>query len=112
MLQTGQLIALMALCIIFLFIGIYLGKMDERPKRLTVHEMRSIQCMQLIDGIRSEECWHVEICADNADFSGPNSCVVVEGFWPENEERMFFGESILQCLRTASIEVDRARSKA
>jgi len=68
---------------------------------------QDLACMTLIEAIRSQEGWCIEIIGDNPDFGGPNCIVEVFGEWKDaagkwlwREER-FTGDNLMACLTAA-----------
>lgn len=55
----------------------------------------------LIDQLRATEGAGVTICADNADFGGPNAVIEVCADWTNWEVARFPGATVLDCLKAA-----------
>lgn len=60
-----------------------------------------IKLSRAIEFLTEKECESVTINANNADFSGPNSCISYNGRATEYEDMMFFNDTVLQCLEDA-----------
>jgi hypothetical protein len=63
-----------------------------------------VKAGELIQELRNDEGSMVGICCDNADFDGPNSAIVVQGSWTDYQDKMIYGDSVIQCLETAVAE--------
>lgn len=59
------------------------------------------EALTLINALRAEEGDSVTLCADNADFGGPNAVIECFGSWTGWETRRIPGNSLLDCLRLA-----------
>jgi hypothetical protein len=75
----------------------------RRYRPMTREEGRAVQCMLLINKLREQEGWAVEIVGDNPDFGlGPNCVVSVFGDWEDSwTSKRFQGDDLLSTLRNA-----------
>lgn len=78
----------------------------------------AVETVGLLDLLRGEEMWAVSLIHDNPD-DGHNNAILCEGEWvdglPTHEglypAKFFWGESILDCLRQAHVELTAWREK-
>ena len=101
--------AAMLLCVIFLSIGVWAGRIGQMPSaRQREFEAYQLDCMRLINELREPEGWMLNLYCDNPDFdNGPNVTIDLFGDWPEGwVERKFTGTLLLECLANAKHERD------
>lgn len=97
------------LCVIFLCIGIWIGRQAPRPRtREDMVDLYWLDCMQHINALREAEGWEVKLYCDNPDFdsSMPDCVVSVYGEWRSGSgwywcDEEFRGRTVLECLSAA-----------
>lgn len=66
--------------------------------------LRSVETVNLIEVLRAAEGDSVTILCDNPDFNGQANCAVeCNGAWTGFQDRRFSGDTIMDCLRGASV---------
>lgn len=77
--------------------------------RLSMKQFIALRCWEIIELLRAEEANSVEIVCDNPEGCGtvknPNCAIVCFGGWTNFEHRRFSGDTVLQCLEAALVEM-------